>query len=76
MEVRALVAHSGPPRWLEVTVADASGTLRLCFTGRDHLPGVSPGTVVDLAGRLVEHRGSPCLLNPAYAFVGGAATSS
>ncbi len=62
-----IVPRAGTPS-LEVTVKDGSGSLVIVWTGRRHIPGVTPGKRLVLSGR-----GSPqgaggrlMLLNPRY----------
>lgn len=62
-----IVPRAGSPS-LEATVSDGTGSLVVVWTGRRHIPGVSPGTRLVLSGRGAPHGagGRLLVLNPRY----------
>jgi amino acid transporter len=49
-----------------VTVADSTGELTALFYGREHIPGVEPGTKIRLTGAFGMRGGAPGMINPTY----------
>jgi amino acid transporter len=49
-----------------VTVADSTGELTALFYGREHIPGVEPGTKIRLTGAFGMRNGVPGMINPTY----------
>jgi amino acid transporter len=54
---------------LEVTVADASGSILVVFVGRRRVPGIKPGARLIVESVVGEHGGRLALLNPIYELV-------
>jgi DNA/RNA endonuclease YhcR with UshA esterase domain len=57
---------------LEVQVFDETGGVRLLFFGRTRIPGIGPGTVVRVTGRVGEYKGHLAIANPRYELIRGA----
>ena len=79
VEVLATQERTEPPFRFDATVTDGTAELVLRFLGRRRVPGLRAGAVVAVSGRLVEHLGTRCLLNPGYDLVvpcGDSGTSS
>lgn len=57
-----------PPK-LTARLADASGRIDAIFLGRRSIPGIEPGAVVDVEGRICAADDLPRLFNPSYALV-------
>jgi hypothetical protein len=55
---------------LEVQVFDETGGVRLLFFGRSSIPGIVPGAVVRVSGRVGEYKGHLALANPRYELLG------
>jgi len=51
---------------LEAQVFDGTGGIRLLFFGRTHIPGIEPGRLVRVSGRVGEYKGHLALANPRY----------
>jgi amino acid transporter len=51
---------------LAVTVADSTGELTALFYGRQHIPGLEPGTKIRLTGAFGLRAGVPGMINPTY----------
>jgi len=51
---------------LACQVSDATGELTALFYGRTHIPGVEPGTMIQLRGRVGIKDTAPVMVNPAY----------
>jgi hypothetical protein len=51
---------------LEVTIADATGSINVVFFGRRRIPGIQPGAQMIVEGVVGEHTGRLALLNPFY----------
>jgi hypothetical protein len=68
-EIKSLriVPRAGSPS-LEATINDATGSLLVVWTGRRHIPGVSPGRRLVVSGRGTPQgaAGRLMLLNPNY----------
>jgi hypothetical protein len=62
-----LVPRAGTPS-LEATVNDGSGSIVVVWTGRRHIPGVSPGKRLVLSGRAAPQGtgGRLAVFNPRY----------
>ncbi len=58
--------------WLELTVDDGTGAFIAMYTGRRSIPGIHPGTVLQLQGMLWEDRGRKVMLNPTYTILADA----
>jgi amino acid transporter len=54
---------------LEVTIADASGSIVVVFVGRRRIPGIKPGARLIVESVVGEHGGRLALLNPMYELV-------
>ena len=50
----------------EVTLADATGDVRVVFLGRRHIAGIVPGTLMSAHAVVGQRLGHVELLNPAY----------
>ena len=57
---------------LEVQVFDDTGGVRLLFFGRTRIPGIGPGAVVRVTGRVGEYKGHLAIANPKYELIRGA----
>jgi amino acid transporter len=51
---------------LACQVTDASGEITALFYGRTHIPGVEPGTMIQLRGRVGVKATGTVMVNPAY----------
>jgi hypothetical protein len=51
---------------LACTITDHSGELTALFYGRTHIPGIGPGTILRLSGRVSVSTTGPIMVNPAY----------
>jgi hypothetical protein len=51
---------------LKIRVADASGEITALFFGRTHIPGIEPGGMIQLNGRVSENEDGKVMNNPAY----------
>jgi len=62
-----IVPRAGSPS-LEATVSDGTGSLVVVWTGRRHIPGVTPGKRLVVSGRGAPHGagGRLMVLNPRY----------
>jgi RecG-like helicase len=62
-----IVPRAGSPS-LEATVSDGTGSLLVVWTGRRHIPGVTPGKRLVVSGRGAPHGagGRLMVLNPRY----------
>jgi hypothetical protein len=54
---------------LEAQLFDETGGLRLLFFGRTRIPGIEPGAVVRVTGRVGEYKGHLALANPNYELI-------
>jgi amino acid transporter len=54
---------------LEATLFDDTGGMRLLFFGRTRIPGIEPGAVVRVTGRVGYYKGHLALTNPRYELV-------
>jgi len=50
-------------------VADATGEITALFYGRTHIPGVEPGSMIQLRGRVGIQDGATVMINPAYELI-------
>ena len=50
-------------------VTDATGEITALFYGRTHIPGVEPGTMIQLRGRVGIQDGATVMINPAYELI-------
>lgn len=64
-------APAGP--MLDVAVADDTGTITLVFYGRSRIRGLRAGVMIRAAGRVVDPRRRPEMVNPRYELVPEAA---
>jgi hypothetical protein len=55
-----------PSLCLEVALVDGTGTLALWFFGRDHIPGIAPGTAMAVEGTALGDDGHFVVYNPRY----------
>ena len=60
-----VVPHAGSP-WLQISVSDGSASAVLVFTGRQRIPGITPGRALTAEGFGRDDRGGLTLMNPAY----------
>jgi hypothetical protein len=51
---------------LEAELYDGSGTVSLVWLGRRRVPGIEPGRVIVVDGRITYQRGGPVIYNPRY----------
>jgi hypothetical protein len=51
---------------LQAELGNGEGEIRLIWLGRDHIPGIEPGRVLAVEGRLSVQRGRPTMFNPRY----------
>jgi amino acid transporter len=51
---------------LACQVVDASGEITALFYGRTHIPGMEPGTMIQLRGRVGVQGNGTVMINPAY----------
>jgi hypothetical protein len=51
---------------LACLVVDATGEITALFYGRTHIPGVEPGSKIQLRGRVGVKDTGPVMVNPAY----------
>jgi amino acid transporter len=51
---------------LACQVSDATGEITALFYGRTHIPGVEPGTMIQLRGRVGMKDAAAVMVNPAY----------
>ena len=57
---------SGGPRELTVELYDGTGTLDVVWLGRRSVPGIRPGTVLRIRGRVCRREGVRTIFNPDY----------
>ena len=64
----AMVPRPDGSPWLEVTVNDGTGALRVLWTGRRRIAGIKPGQRIKVSGRCTPGRSTGRLLlyNPKY----------
>jgi RecJ-like exonuclease len=60
---------------LEVELRDGSGAVTLVWLGRRQIPGIDPGRMVKVAGRISCHDGRRLIYNPRYELLGASAAS-
>jgi hypothetical protein len=59
----------GVPRAVEVELSDGTGTITLIWLGQDRIPGIGPGTRLEVEG-LVARRGHQLVIyDPVYEIV-------
>ena len=51
---------------LQAELGDGTDQVRLVWLGRDHIPGIERGRVLQVEGRLSVQRGRPTMFNPRY----------
>jgi RecJ-like exonuclease len=51
---------------LEVELRDGSGAVTLVWLGRRQIPGIDPGRMIKVAGRISCHEGRRLIYNPKY----------
>lgn len=51
---------------LQAELGAGQDQVRLVWLGRDHIPGIEPGRVLAVEGRLSMQRGRPTIFNPRY----------
>lgn len=51
---------------LQAELADGTDQVRLVWLGREHIPGIEPGRVLQVEGRLSVQHGRPTIFNPRY----------
>lgn len=54
---------------LTARLADKSGRIDAVFLGRRSIPGIEPGAVIDVEGRVCAADALPRLFNPSYVLV-------
>jgi len=52
-----------------VRVDDGTGVVHAVFMGRRQMPGIEPGRILDLEGRICETSAEPKIYNPRYELV-------
>lgn len=57
--------HGGHPS-LEVELRDGSGAVTLVWLGRRQIPGIDPGRMITISGRISCHGGRRLIYNPRY----------
>lgn len=57
---------SGGPRELTVELYDGTGSLDVVWLGRRSVPGIRPGTVLRVRGRVCRRKGVRTIFNPDY----------
>jgi hypothetical protein len=65
---RITVKAGGPFDSLEAVVSDGTGEVRVIWTGRRAIPGLSLGTRMVLEGVIGEERGGRRMVNPRFEF--------
>ena len=60
---------------LEVELRDGSGAVTLVWLGRRQIPGIDPGRMIKVYGRISCHDGRRLLYNPRYELLPTASTS-
>ena len=60
---------SGGPRELTVELYDGTGALDVVWVGRRYVPGIRPGTVLRVRGRVCRRDGVRTIFNPDYEIV-------
>jgi hypothetical protein len=58
---------------LEAELWDGTGTVTVVFLGRRQIPGIDPGRIIKLRGRVTTLRGHRAIYNPIYTLKGNAA---
>ncbi|MDQ6937671.1 MAG: OB-fold nucleic acid binding domain-containing protein [Actinomycetota bacterium] len=51
---------------VEAELFDGSGTVELVWLGRRRIPGIEPGRLIQVTGRVGEHDGHRAIYNPRY----------
>ena len=51
---------------LQAELGDGTDQVRLVWLGREHIPGIEPGRVLQVEGRLSVQHGRPTIFNPRY----------
>ena len=64
--IKVVQAGTTAGRSLEAQVFDETGGMRLLFFGRTRIPGIEPGVMVRVHGRVGEYKGHLALANPRY----------
>jgi RecJ-like exonuclease len=60
-----IAPRAGHPA-LEVELRDGSGAVTLVWLGRRQIPGIEPGRMVKVSGRVSCHEGRRLIYNPKY----------
>lgn len=60
---------------LEVELRDGSGAVTLVWLGRRQIPGIDPGMMIKVAGRISCHEGRRLIYNPKYELLQAPAAS-
>lgn len=65
-EIVSVTAHVTPPTYLNVELADESGTIKLLFQGCQEISGVRPGRRIRVAGTPLLMIELLLMVNPTY----------
>lgn len=60
---------------LQAELGHGTDRIRLVWLGREHIPGIEPGRVLQVEGTLSVQRGRPTIFNPRYDLAPGEAGS-
>lgn len=60
------VSPADAPARLVARVSDDSGSIDVVFLGRRTIPGIEPGALVSVTGRVALDKGALVMFNPAY----------
>lgn len=63
------LAPRGRNKWLEVDLADGTGTVTLIWMGRASITGIRPGSKLSVEGLLAEQGERRVMFNPAYRII-------
>ena len=64
--------HGAAPA-LTASVSDGTGVIEAVFMGRRSIPGIEPGRLITIHGRVARGDGAPHIFNPWYRIEGGEA---
>jgi hypothetical protein len=59
-------ARPGGRPVLRAELGSGPDQVRLVWLGREHIPGIEPGRVLEVEGTLSVQRGRPTMFNPRY----------
>jgi hypothetical protein len=69
-----IAPRAGHPA-LEVELRDGSGAVTLVWLGRRQIPGIDPGQMIKVSGRISCHDGRRLMYNPKYELLHASAAS-